>query len=145
MRRIRLCPHWRWYLHSQGLALPRLERPEGWPGERNRWLRYQPFPGWWCSGPLRISSAPSDPTPLNHSRKTIVTRLVQEVNLSVSVFSDFYKENELGSLLSDGHPRVWTYEQDEINLKTFLSSWTENPHIVYLLTVMQGFVYNFSI
>ena len=65
-----------------------------------------------------------------------MTRLVQEVNLSDSVFSDFYKENEPGSLLSeiqipeDGHPRVWTYERDEINLKTFLSSWTENPHIV---------------
>ena len=34
-------------------------------------------------------------------------------------------ENEPGSLLSeiqtpaDGHPGVWTYEQDEINLKKF--------------------------
>ena len=83
----------------------------------------------------------------NHSDK-IGARSQSKV---IQFFSDFYKENELGSLLSeiqtpaDGHPRVWTYEQDEINLKTFLSSWTENPHIVYLLTVMQGFVYNLSI
>ena len=75
-----------------------------------------------------------------------MTRLVQEVNLSVSVFSDFYKENELGSLLSDGHPRVWTYEQDEINLKLFFHHWTENPpYSVFTNSDARFFVYNLSI
>ena len=138
MRRIRLCPHWRWYLHGQGLALPRLERPEGWPGERNRWLRYQPFPGWQYPGLLGISGAVLCSYASHSFSKTIVTRLVQEVNLKwFSFFRLLYgKWARIASQWdpdtcgwSPKSPDLWTRWDKPQNF-SFIMDW-ESPYSVF--------------